>query len=244
MNPRLHVPPERLQPGTLTVDGDDYRYLFRALRLAAGAELILFDGAGREARARVSAVAADRATLEVAEPTEQAPAVPPHITSLVSLIKGERMDWCIQKLVEVGADSIVAVTAERAVVRLEGARAGRRRERWQAIARDAARQCRRPTVPEVRGPVPLADALAAVVGPCRVLLWAGAARPLREVLPAEPPAEIALLTGPEGDFTAGEVAACEAAGFVPAGLGPRILRAETAAVVAATLVTHRMRDLG
>jgi 16S rRNA (uracil1498-N3)-methyltransferase len=244
MSARLHVAPERLRAGPLIIDGDDYRYLFRVLRLAVGAELVLFDGAGRQARARVGQVAADRATLEVGDPASEPPPPLPHIISLVSLIKGERMDWCIQKLVEVGADRIVAVATERAVVRLEGSRADRRRERWQAIARDAARQCRRPTIPEVGGPVPLAEALAAAVAPVRVLLWAGADRTLGQVLPAEAPPAVTLLTGPEGDLTGDEVARCEAAGFVLAGLGPRVLRAETAAMVAATIVTHRLRDLG
>src|SRR5688500_6499377 len=103
MTCRVLVEPGRLRAGPLPVEGETYGYLFRVRRLAVGEPVVVFDGAGREAPARGGEVGPDRATLELDEPRAVAPARP-RITVLQALIKGERMDWCLEKLVEVGAD--------------------------------------------------------------------------------------------------------------------------------------------
>jgi 16S rRNA (uracil1498-N3)-methyltransferase len=150
---------------------------------------------------------------------------------LTAVPRGGRMDFLVQKCCELGVSRIVPIIAERSVARPEPGR----RARWEKIAREAARQCGRADVPVVAAPAALATALAAPELPERRLILStdGAGRPLRALLGA--PAPTALLVGPEGGFAAAENEAARAAGFLPVSLGARILRVETAAIVAVAL---------
>lgn len=248
MATRLYVPPDRLAPGRLRVDGDDFHYLVRVLRLRAGAELELFDGAGKRATAQLEQVGDDSALLAV-EPLEAAPDVADgaaRIRVLLPLIKGERMSWCVQKLVELGVSAIWPVALSRCVVRVDGDKAVARRQRYESIARAAARQCRRGAVPSVEAIGGLEAALAAVADcDCKLVFWEGATgQSLRAVVPDPGISDVAVLVGPEGGLTPAEVDAAMTAGFLPAGLGPRILRAETAAVAAVAILGYELGDLG
>jgi len=248
MATRLYVAPDRLVAGALTVDGDDFHYLVRVLRLRVDAAVQLFDGAGRQATARIAQVGADEAVLDVGacEPAQDIRAGAARVHALVPLIKGERMAWCVQKLVELGVSSIRPLTLERCVVRLEGDKALARRDRYQSIAQAAARQCRRGAVPEIAPIDTLGPALADVQEfALKIVFWEGSTgRSLRSVVPEEGVADIAVLVGPEGGLTTEEVDAAITAGFLPAGLGPRILRAETAAVAAVSILGYELGDLG
>jgi 16S rRNA (uracil1498-N3)-methyltransferase len=245
MGCRLHVPPPLVR-GELTIAGEDHHYLFRVRRLRAGDPVVLFDGAGHQAEAVVVSIGADQARVEVGAIAAEPPARGSRLIVLQSLIKNERMDWCVQKLVELGVQAIVPVAAARSVVKLDAARAARRVERLTAIARDAARQSGRATVTEIGAVRPLAEAVAEAAGSSlKLLFWARAREmSLRDALPATPPAEIAFLVGPEGGFEPAEVDRARAAGFRPVGLGPRTLRAETAAVAAAAALGFALGDLG
>jgi 16S rRNA (uracil1498-N3)-methyltransferase len=238
MSCRLFVSPDALRAGSLVIDGDDYHYLFRVRRLRPGAAVTLFDGAGREAEAAVASVSADQAVLAVEPPRQVAQAPACHVIMMPALIKGERMDFCIQKLVELGVGEIAPVSTARTVVRLEGERARRRHERFVEIARDAARQSRRATVPEIRDIVDLDQALARIAGvPRKLLLWTREReRTLADVVAAPLPAAVCALIGPEGGFAPDEVDRAVAAGFEPIGLGPHVLRAETAALAVAAVL--------
>ncbi|HET6150802.1 MAG TPA: 16S rRNA (uracil(1498)-N(3))-methyltransferase [Polyangia bacterium] len=238
---RLFVPREQWIGSRAVVDGDAHRHLTRVLRARPGDALCLFDGQGGEIDAVVETIERDRTTLSLGAPRAAAIVAGARIVLLQSLARGERMDWIIQKTTELGVTRVVPVAAERSVARLSAAEAPARRARWQKIAREAARQCGRADVPDVGTPVALAGALEdsraelAAAGGAGFALWEGSrGRPLRVALAVAPRA-VALLVGPEGGFTDGEIAAAEAAGFQVAGLGPRILRVETAAVVAVAL---------
>jgi len=246
MSRRLYVPPASLSTGTLILRGDDHHYLFRVLRLRAGAVVLLFDGRGREADAVVEGIEKERATLRVGDVRAHPPAQGPRIEVLVSLIKGERMEWCVQKLVELGAARILPIRTARSVVKLDGERAETRRRRWEAIAKDAARQCGSTTVPEIAPVTSLQGALEDIARvTLKLAFWERARdRSLREALPEESPESIALLIGPEGGLVAREVESAAEAGFVSVGLGPRVLRAETAAVAAMAAVGYALGDLG
>lgn len=226
---RILVPAAAIAAGRAVVAGDDHHYLFRVRRLAPGARLVVFDGEGGEADAEVAEVGATEAVLRLG-PARREPAPALHLTVLQALIKGERMDWCVQKLVEVGVDRIVLVAAERCVVRLDGERAASRLARMAAIAREAAKQARRATVP----PVELAtlDEALATAADLRVVCHPAAERGLAAAC-ARGGASAAILVGPEGGLAPGEVDRALAAGFEAVALGTPILRAETAGVVAA-----------
>lgn len=214
-----------LGPGTRVVEGDDYTYLFRARRLPVGAAVVLFDGSGHEAAAIVVAVDDDRGTLTVGE--VRAPVrAGPRITVLQALIKGERMDWCLEKLVEVGVDAIVPIETERTVVRLDAARRATRRDRHRSLLAAAARQCGRADLPAMGEVVSLAEALAAVDAEVRIVAQPGA-----EAFAPTPAASLAILIGPEGGLAPSEVALAARHGFAAVSLGPTILRAETAGLI-------------
>ena len=237
---RLFVPPERLGGGRVTISGDEHRHLARVLRARPGSTVTLFDGAGGEVEAQVLRVSRDETELALGPRRPAAPAPVAPLTLVVAVPRGPRMDLLVEKTCELGVARIVPVTTERSVVRPEPGRSAR----WEKIAREAARQCGRADVPTVEAPVALAAALAAPTLPAqRLVLWEQErSRPLRAALGA--PAPTALLVGPEGGFTSPEIAAAEAAGFVPVALGPRILRVETAAIVAVALVAEAHGDLG
>ncbi|HEU5060105.1 MAG TPA: RsmE family RNA methyltransferase, partial [Kofleriaceae bacterium] len=167
------------------------------------------------------------------------------LTVLLSIIKGERMDWCVSKLVELGVGRIVPVAAERSVVVLEPDRAERRAARYRAQVRAAAQQSRCALLPQVDPIRRLAAALEAVAAAdLKLLLWEDPrAIPLRSAIPGQAPAAVAVLVGPEGGFTSAEVEQAEAAGFVAVGLGRRILRAETAAVASAAILAYALNDI-
>lgn len=230
MTARLIVAPERLVAGRLTIDGDDHAYLFRVRRLAVGDAVVVFDGTGREAPAVAIEIGAAHAVLEVAAPRD-VPRPAPHITVVQAALKGERMDWCLEKLVEVGADAIVVVETARAVVRLDAERRAKRLVRHQRIAQEAARQCGRADVPRVSATADLGAALAALTAEVRLVADPSSDAALLAAVPASA-ASLVLVVGPEGGLTADEVGAAVAAGCAPVSLGGTILRAETAGAAA------------
>lgn len=232
---RLFVPGERLGGARLTLTGPEHRHIGLVLRARPGDALTLFDGVGGEVEAEVIRV--ERTETELALGARRAVAGPAvALTLLCAVPRGPRMDFLVQKTSELGVARIVPVVTERSVARPD-AEAGKR-ARWEKIAREAARQCGRADLPIVDPPVALAEALADPALPGRRLaLFEGERRrSLRAALEGTEPAATALLIGPEGGFAPAELAVARAAGFEAVGLGERILRVETAAIVAVALV--------
>lgn len=237
--PRFFLPAGDLQGESVTVTGEVLHHLHSVLRLKVGAELLLLDGAGKCCRGRLAALDRRAATVVVLERWQERESCCP-LLLLQGLPKGDKFDLVLQKGTELGITRFQPLLSERTVSRPERGR----RERWERIVSEAARQSRRPCLPQVAELLPLAEAVAAVTAPLRLLLWESGSRPLADVLPAEPPAEVAVLVGPEGGLTEGEVALAAAAGFVPVHLGPRILRTETAGLAIAAVLQYRYGDWG
>lgn len=246
MSARVFVAPERLAPGRLRLEGAEHHYLTRVRRARCGDAITILDGAGRAAPATIVAIDGSAVSLEVGEVWRAAAAPPLPIAVAFAPVKGDRTEWAIQKLVELGVSSLHPVVTERSVVALEGRRAAARIERYRAIAAEAARQSQNPMLPRIEELAALPDGLAALEGAeLKLALWEQARdTPLRAVLPDRAPADVAILVGPEGGLTPDEINEATAAGFLAVGLGPRILRAETAAVAAAAVVQHTLGDLG
>jgi len=238
---RLFVPPERMRARPITVVGDEHHHLARVLRARPGDAITLFDGAGAEIAARVVRVGRAETELE-ADPAARSAAagVEPQIVLLTAVPRGARMDLLVQKCCEVGVTRIAPIITARSVARPEPGRRGR----WEKIAREAARQCGRADVPAVDAPAALPAALAAPDLPARRLMLSPdeTGRSLRASLPDR--AATALLVGPEGGLEPAETEAARAAGFAPVSLGPRILRVETAAIVAVALAAEALGALG
>ncbi len=233
---RIFVRPETLAKGELRISGDEHHYLGRVRRARIGDAVEIVDGQGRRAAATIVTIG-DETVLDVTEP-ETIVGKPPHVRVLVPLIKGDRMDVCIEKLVEVGVDSIVVWPAARSVARLDDSRREGRLAKYRAAVQAAARQCGRAQVPDLTHASDLAAAIASLPPGKRVVL-----DPSSEVqLVVEDEVEVTIASGPEGGLTPDELERLVAAGFVAVGLGPRVLRAETAPTIAVALIRHASRS--
>ncbi|MFS8086312.1 MAG: 16S rRNA (uracil(1498)-N(3))-methyltransferase, partial [Acidobacteriota bacterium] len=198
---------------TVTLPAETFHHAIRVRRLRVGDDLVLFAGDGREAQAALVAINRDAAEAAISSLTAPERESPLQVTLLQGLSAGDRMDYTLQKAVELGVSAIVPVTTQRSVVRLDRDRADRRIAHWRQIVIGACEQSGRNRIPEVLPVVPLAEALAAVSTPRRfVLSFDGGAR-LRDL--AAPAGPIALLAGPEGGLTADEERAARDAGFLP-----------------------------
>lgn len=194
------------------------------------------DGKGAVATGVVEGVTRDQVRARVQE-RRVVPRPTPHIAVHLSAPKGERLTWAVQKLTEIGVDSIILVEASRSVRRWWSEEKGlKSADRLQKVAREAAKQSRRAFLPALDGPVPWASAVkASTTQGLLIVLWERAEASLRAVLPEEPPGFVGFLVGPEGGIPEEEARAAEKEGALLASLGPTILRTETAAIVGATL---------
>jgi len=235
---RVHVPPERIEAGRGRLTAEARHYLGEVLRLEPGAEVEVFDGRGGRYAGRLES------GLETVAlgPREEAAVPAAQIALLFALAKGEKSDLVVQKATELGAARIAPFAAERSVVRLDGEKGEERARRWRRIAAEAARQCGRADVPAVAAPVPLDAALAALAPGTATFVFHPGGPALPETAAAGT-AGFAAVVGPEGGLTGAEVDACARAGAQRASLGPRVLRAETAAIVAVALLQARFGDL-
>jgi 16S rRNA (uracil1498-N3)-methyltransferase len=238
---RLYVSPERLQGSRAALDEAAHRHLVKVLRLAVGASLQLFDGRGAAVDAII--VSIGKASVEVELGQRHVVAAPAcAITLLQAVARGERMDFIVQKTTELGVTRIVPVLSARGMVKPSPGKA----RRWRTIAQEAARQSGRADVPDVADAAALDVALAgaAASGGTRLALWEEErALPLRQVLAEVPPAPVTLLVGPEGGLSPAEVESARVQGFRAVGLGPRILRVDTAALVAVALTQAALGGL-
>jgi 16S rRNA (uracil1498-N3)-methyltransferase len=237
---RIPVPAGSLRPGRLNLPEEESRHARTVLRLQVGARVELFDGAGFAAEATVASLA-EPIAVDVGEVREVGRAPPLCVAQ--ALAKGDKLELVIQKATELGASEIVPFASERAVVKLDAAKARERAERWRKIAREASRQCGRADTPEVSEPVELAAVLARP-GPRGLLFEGETDVRLGAFLDAAGDAPTTLIIGPEGGFTPGEVAQARAAGAAIVGLGSRILRTETVALAALAIALHRRGELG
>ena len=227
MIPRFFCPVPAGHAGSVELPSAVAHHIERVLRLADGDRVTLFDGSGREIEARLEKAGRTlRAQLGASsEPVRESPL---RITLMQCLAASDKMDWIVQKAVELGVTRIQPVASRRAVVRLAGDRAQRRIEHWQQIAVAACEQCGRNRIPEVLPLLTLPQAVGAVDGQ-RLLLHPDGGVPLRQAgLQADAP--ISLLIGPEGGFDEEELATARSGGFTSVTLGPRVLRTETAGV--------------
>jgi 16S rRNA (uracil1498-N3)-methyltransferase len=228
------VTPRELDAGEARIEGDAYRHLFRARRVAAGEPVRAADGRGRARWGEVARVDRRSATLALGDPAP--PNEPPwRLELIVAVPRRERASWLVEKVTEVGAAAVRLVAAERAP-RDYGPGS---LDRLRRVAAAALEQCHRAAVPEITGIHPWSELPQLLAGAAArwVLDTGSGARPAAAAL--APPANGetgALLIGPEGGWTDPERQELAALGCVPVGLGERVLRVETAAVAGAALL--------
>lgn len=230
MNPRFFCPDGLLPESDMPLPAAVAHHAERVLRLAVDDVITLFDGAGGECEARLLALGRQPlARLGPRLPVERES--PLAITLVQALASGDKMDWVVQKAVELGAVAIQPVAAERSVLKLAGERALKRQAHWQQIAVSACEQCGRNRVPVVGEILPLARYLAQDDGVRRMILAPEAAGALAHKK-ARPAGPVAILIGPEGGWSPVELQLAARAGCEPLALGPRVLRTETAGLAA------------
>jgi 16S rRNA (uracil1498-N3)-methyltransferase len=237
---RFFVPPSLdLTPGApVDLPLDVVHQAGHVLRLRPGDRVILLDGAGREAEVVLTTFSRKQVSGEVLACRPAAPPPAPHVTLYQAVLKGEHFAWVLQKATELGVAALVPVVTERTVVPFEEAAERTKHARWARIVREAAEQSRRGTLPTLHPPLRWPAACRALAAAEAALLpWEEAATPFPPALAqARAAAHVALAIGPEGGFSPAEIAVAQAAGLTPISLGPRILRAETAALAVCALV--------
>jgi 16S rRNA (uracil1498-N3)-methyltransferase len=242
---RFAIAPERIEGQRVTFDREETRHLGRVLRLAPGDLVLATDGHGHEYTVRIETLGpcATGAVLDVIERPSESPLA---VTLVQGIPKGDKMEAIIRAATELGVTRIIPAITARTVIVLQEGRWRERARRWQRVAREAAKQCARAVIPEVGPPVPLPRALEAGAGvDLRICLWEGEHRPLGEVLQGTlaAPGSVAIAVGPEGGLTPDEVRHARDLGWGIAGLGPRIMRAQTASVVALAVIGAAFGDL-
>ena len=235
--PRLFVEVELRAGGKLALAADAAHHAARVLRLREGDAVTLFDGRGGEYEARLYMPGRGHVVAEVGARHDIERESPLAVTLVQAVSAGEKMDYTIQKAVELGVAAVHPVLASRSVVRLRGEREVKRLAHWRRVAIAACEQCGRNRVPEIAEPVTLARYRPAP-GATKILLSPSAANTLRGC-GAGP---ITLAAGPEAGFSGEEEAWLVRAGFVPVCLGPRILRTETAALAALAALNALLGD--
>jgi 16S rRNA (uracil1498-N3)-methyltransferase len=252
---RLYVERELAAGSLIDLPADAATHVARVLRARSGDALVLFNGDGTEFDAVIETVRGSRVTAAVGGRRQADRESPLAVTLIQCVPRGDRMDLIVQKTVELGVAEIVPVVSQRGVVRLDNEQSESKRAHWHAIAVSACEQCGRNRVPRVARARPLLEHLAE-------LAPAGAAAPAlatrRWVLEPESPravgrdenvrdiavtARIEIAIGPEGGFAADELEAFRIAGFAAIGLGPRVLRTETAAIAALAWLQSSFGDM-
>lgn len=224
------------------LDEHAVQHVGRALRMQPGQALLLFNGDGLDYTATITEAGKKRVEVRVDEALPNQTESSLEIVLGQTLSKGDRMDYAVQKAVEMGVTSIVPLSTERCDVKLKGDREDKRLRHWRQIAISAAEQCGRARVPEIHPVMVLPDWFEHTADcDLRLVLHHRTGQALGSL---QKPSRVALMIGPEGGLTPDEITAAEAAGFLPVALGPRVLRTETAPVAAIALCQWLWGDIG
>ena len=235
----FHLPAAEWLGSAVELRGEEAKHCLQVTRHRVGDVVVLFDGAGRKAEARIESAAAGVVGLVLLNES-RTPRPDCEITLLQALVKGDTMEWIIEKAVELGVRRILPVITQRSIVRLNAAEAAKKQAKWQRVALEACKQCGQTWLPEVGLPGGLEAACGQLAVDLKVMasLQPGA-RGLQAIRQGHA-GSAALAIGPEGDFTESEYAVLAAAGFQPWSLGSLILRSETAAVCALSILGYEL----
>ncbi len=246
---RVFCTPPTAEPTEILLDADESHHLVTVNRARVGSPVVAFDGTGREWQCELLAAGKREARLGVLR-AHRAPALPHELTLGQALPKGKTMDSIVRKATEIGVSAIVPLVSERTEVQLEAERRESKVEKWRAAAVEAAKQCGNPFLPQIHAVETLATFVAQAQSfDLRLVasLHPGAQslktslRRFRERT-GRAPRKVLWLVGPEGDFSAAEMETVGAAGFEAITLGPLVLRCETAAVYALSILSYELQN--
>jgi 16S rRNA (uracil1498-N3)-methyltransferase len=235
---RFYVSPERISDSTVSFSDDQRKQIRNVLRLAADDSVVVFDGSGREYVARLDASETGTVTRTSTPSTE--PAL--RLTLVQGLPKGDKIEFVLQKCTEIGVSEFVIVSTERSIPKIDKDKVAGRLQRWRSIVIEAAEQSGRVRVPEISGVFPFREVIdRSSKAQVRFIAWEDQKESalLSELTNLGVLNSLELFIGPEGGFSSEEVAAAVRQGIRSVSLGPRILRTETAAIVASALAIYR-----
>jgi 16S rRNA (uracil1498-N3)-methyltransferase len=249
---RFYIPAESWNPEALSLGSEEAKHCAEVLRCQSGDRVTVFNGQGAEAIAEISSIDSGGKTIPLKLVAANKTSRPPAFLTLGQAIpKGKNMDLIVQKATELGASQIVPLLSERTVVKLDPQEAGKKQAKWQRVALEACKQCGQNWLPEILPIQSVEQFLASYAGqkPATGELQLIAAlhpdaQPLKAILdeasPSSRPQAATVLIGPEGDFTPAELATAMGGGFLPLSLGPIVLRSETAAIYALSVLGHEL----
>lgn len=228
------------------IKGPDAHHMSRVLRLEAGDHIIVAAPDGSAGVGEIRSITSEEVHLILKETLLEDKEAPIQVYLAQGLPKSDKMDYIVQKAVELGVKGIYPLEAEHSVVQYDQAKKNKRQERWQKIAAEAAKQCGRGIIPKVESIASLASILGKFDSETLVImLYEGqAVQGIKQVLTENKARSYLLIVGPEGGFSPKEVALCQGHGAVVVTLGPRILRTETAALAGVSIVMYETGDLG
>ncbi|MGZ3592901.1 MAG: 16S rRNA (uracil(1498)-N(3))-methyltransferase [Syntrophales bacterium] len=246
--PRIYFPGIRGKGEIFDLGGDNLRYVKSVLRMKKGDQLVLFDGAGWEHIAVIKNFSADGINLEVIG-KNRIQDESPRITLLQALPKANKMDSIVRKATELGAHTIIPFRSARSIPQLTTEKARARVSRWRSIATEAARQCGRADIPEIKDVLSFEKMLASEEeGTLKIIFWEEESeRGIKQILRDkryEGTRDITVMIGPEGGFSREEVASAVKRGFISASLGRNVLKVETAAVTIISIIQYELGIFG
>jgi 16S rRNA (uracil1498-N3)-methyltransferase len=244
--PRFYVPQPRIEKGMLEIEGDEVRHIRRVLRLKEGDGIIVFDGLGKEYEGTIVEEGPSFVVIKIQNTFSSRKDSPLEVILAQSLLKGEKMDYLIQKATELGVKGIIPFISSRSIPFLEKSGRLKRHHRWERIAIEASKQSGRGGVPKIEPLQDYSEMLhAAPPDALCLILWEREGVKLKEILErSREKMKIFSAIGPEGGFSQEEVEKAKRAGFIPITLGRRILRAETASLCLLSILQYERGDIG
>jgi len=243
---RFYASQPRIQNGMLRVEGDEVRHIRRVLRLKAGDEIAVFNGSAKEYEGKIVEEGPSSVVIMIQNIHSSKRESPLEVTLAQSLLKGEKMDYLIQKATELGVKEIIPFFSSRSVPLLEKSRRLRRHHRWERIAIEASKQCGRGVVPKIEPLQDYSEMLQNISQDfLRLILWEKEGTRLKEVLEgSKEKVKIFFIVGPEGGLSQKEIGDAKEKGFIPVTLGKRILRSETASLCFLSILQYEWGDIG
>lgn len=240
---RFYIDPAEIHKNQPQITGTDVRHMTKVLRHAPGDHVVLIDGTGFEYQAVIESLSREAARFSIIDKKRSETASPLELVVAQGFLKDKKMDTIVRHLTELGLSRWIPIISERSVARPDKRRMAERMRRWEAIAIESLKQCGLSQLPVISSTMTLRELLDSPEEyDGKIVFWEEEEAPLDDLY-AQKPRKILVLIGPEGGFSAKEIELAQTFGFNSISLGPRILRAETAAIAACTLVQYLYGDI-
>ncbi|WP_457553893.1 16S rRNA (uracil(1498)-N(3))-methyltransferase [Desulfobacula sp.] len=231
-------------PSKANIHGQDAKHISKVLRLAKGDRIIVTNGMGKDYTAKIADISPENIALDIIDEQDSLTESPINITLCSGMLKDKKMDFVIKHITQLGISEWIPFYCERSIPTPDKKRLGKRLQRWETIAKESLKQCRRSRVPKISMPVSFKELLDLSASfDLKIAFWEKATLRLDTLEKTPSNKNILILIGPEGGFSKNEILQSSEKGFLSYSLGPRILRAETASISSCTLVQHILGDI-